>query len=227
LVSDYAFAYRVEPDDTLVLEWVTDALTRITGYMPEEMRSSEDWAKTTHPEDLAIVQQRRQRLHAGLPDVSENRIFAKDGRLLWLRYYSRPVWDAARSRVVRIHGVVQDITRLKQLEQQLGQAQKLEAVGQLAGGIAHDFNNILTIILSSCDLILDQLDLGSRLRDDIEQIHGAAARAAELTQQLLAFSRQQILQPCRGWDGEAPAPADRRAHPAADQAAARAGPGQR
>jgi signal transduction histidine kinase len=96
---------------------------------------------------------------------------------------------------VRVYGAVQDITKLKQLEQQLAQAQKMEAVGQLAGGIAHDFNNILTIILSNSDLVLDELEQDHPLRDDIKQIQGAAIRAAELTQQLLAFSRQQFLQP--------------------------------
>ena len=195
LVSDYAFSYQIALDGTVTLEWVTDAMTRITGYTPDEMSGLAAWQATTHPEDHAIAQRRRQRLHAGQSDVSEYRMFAKDGRIIWLRYYSRPVWDAAQGRVVRVYGAVQDITRLKLLEQQLAQAQKMEAVGQLAGGIAHDFNNILTIILSSCDLIFDELEPGHRLREDVEQIQGAAARAAELTQQLLAFSRQQILQP--------------------------------
>jgi PAS domain S-box-containing protein len=194
LVSDYAFAYRLEPDATVVLEWVTDAMTRITGYALSEM-TLDFWQSVTHPDDLPIALRRRQRLHTGQPDVSEYRILAKDGRILWLRYYSRPVWDAAQGRVVRVYGAVQDITRLKQLEQQLGQAQKMEAVGQLAGGVAHDINNILTIILSNCDLILDELSLAHQLRDDIGQIQSAATRAAELTQQLLAFSRQQVLQP--------------------------------
>src|SRR5262249_42774543 len=106
-----------------------------------------------------------------------------------------PVWDAARSRVVRVYGAVQDITAIKQLEKQLAQSQRLESVGRLAGGVAHDFNNILTIILSNCDLILDDIEINHRLRGDIQQIQDAAKRAADLTQQLLAFSRQQFLLP--------------------------------
>jgi two-component system, cell cycle sensor histidine kinase and response regulator CckA len=195
LVSDYAFSYQIAADGTVTLEWVTDAMTRITGYTRDEMSDLTAWRRVTHPEDISIAQRRRERLHAGQSDVSEYRMFAKDGRIVWLRYYSHPVWDAAQGRVARVYGVVQDITQLKLLEQQLAQAQKMEAVGQLAGGVAHDFNNILTIILSSCDLIFDELEPNHHLREDVGQIQGAAGRAAELTQQLLAFSRQQILQP--------------------------------
>jgi PAS domain S-box-containing protein len=158
LVSDYAFSYQISADGSVTLDWVTDAMTRITGYTPDEMPGLTAWQATTHPEDLPVAERRRQRLHSGQSDVSEYRMFAKDGRSIWLRYYSHPVWDAAQGRVVQVYGAVQDITRLKLLEQQLAQAQKMEAVGQLAGGIAHDFNNILTIILSTCDLIFDELE---------------------------------------------------------------------
>ena len=90
---------------------------------------------------------------------------------------------------------VQDVTERKQLEAQLRQSQKIEAVGLLAGGIAHDFNNLLTAITGYSELLLEDLGAQDPRRLDVEEIRKAAWRAAALTQQLLAFSRKQVLQP--------------------------------
>jgi PAS domain S-box-containing protein len=90
---------------------------------------------------------------------------------------------------------VNDISQRKQLEEQLLQAQKMDAVGRLAGGIAHDFNNMLTVIEGYTRMILDDLSPVDPLRDCAEEIHRAAQRAGSLTNQLLAFSRRQIIQP--------------------------------
>jgi PAS domain S-box-containing protein len=89
---------------------------------------------------------------------------------------------------------VRDLTRQRELEDRLGQSQKMEAVGQLAGGVAHDFNNLLTVIMSYSSMLLSDGATTEDVRGDIQEISDAAGRAAALTRQLLAFSRKQVLQ---------------------------------
>ena len=121
----------------------------------------------------------------------------------WLRKDGTQITVRLRMRQVRkptgepecIEGLAEDVTQQRSLEMQVRQAQRLEAIGRLAGGVAHDFNNVLTAITGFSGLLLDELPAEDPKRQDVEEIRTAAARAATLTRQLLAFSRKQVLQP--------------------------------
>jgi signal transduction histidine kinase/ActR/RegA family two-component response regulator len=110
-------------------------------------------------------------------------------------FLNNSVGFVADGKLVRWWGTQRDVTERRLLEEQLRQAQKMEAVGRLAGGIAHDFNNILTAILGTSDLMLRDLPAGHPARDDVHEVRKAALRAADLTRQLLAYSRRQVLAP--------------------------------
>jgi two-component system, cell cycle sensor histidine kinase and response regulator CckA len=118
----------------------------------------------------------------------------KDGSLVDLQRWSTPLRDHDGN-VVGIMGLLLDVTHTKQMQEQLRQAQKMEAVGQLAGGIAHDFNNLLTVILGNCEFALRSGLIDDSVRDGLEQTKEAAERASSLTRQILAFSRRQTMQP--------------------------------
>ncbi len=117
------------------------------------------------------------------------------GRPIPLLINAFAVKDQETGQTIALSSVSHDITERKRLEEQLRQAQKMNAVGRLAGGVAHDFNNLLTVILGYCDLALHEAPPGDPLRDSVMEVRKAGERAAALTQQLLAFSRQQVLQP--------------------------------
>lgn len=117
----------------------------------------------------------------------------RSGEIIWVRHTASTRYDREGT-ALYYEGAIQDITEHRRLEAQLLQASKMEAIGQLAGGVAHDFNNILTAIQGQALLVLDESDLTASVRQDVSEIEANARRAADLTRQLLAFSRQQILQ---------------------------------
>jgi len=129
----------------------------------------------------------------GTPYRIEHRIVRPDGSERIVREQSTVVREAS-GRPVRMMGTVLDVTDQRRLEEQLWQAQKMEAVGQLAGGLAHDFNNLLTTILAMCQMLQSDLPPDAAAQTDLEAIRGAAQHGSELTRKLLAFSRHQRLQ---------------------------------
>jgi len=171
------------------------ALARILGYATPQELLALDMSR-----DVYVDADERRRLVA--QDTYTNQVYEeleatwkkKDGTRIRVQLSVR----ASRKpdgQVEFYEAFVRDITNQRQLEAQLAQAQKMEAIGRLAGGVAHDFNNLLTVILSYSDLLLEDLPAESSDREDVTQIRKAAQGASELTRQLLAFSRQQVLLP--------------------------------
>ena len=118
----------------------------------------------------------------------------KSGALYHTAVVISPVRDD-RGALTHYVGLQRDVTRQLQLEDQLRQSQKMEAIGRLAGGVAHDFNNILTAITTSAHFLLEDLPAGDPRREDVEVVRDSALRATALTRQLLAFSRREIIEP--------------------------------
>ena len=152
------------------------------------------WIEAVHPEDQPRMLAGQQALARGEPTVDTFRVVRPDGSVRWVRGRAFPIRNEA-GQVYRYAGVAEDITQLKQTEQLLLQAQKMEAVGRLAGGVAHDFNNLLTVILGECDMLLEDVTAGHPSRQPLTEIRKAGERAAGLTRQLLAFSRRQLVEP--------------------------------
>src|SRR4051794_15304147 len=148
-----------------------------------------------HPED-------RERTRAAFTEAVQRRdglqvefrIPCHDGSIRWLRDHGQVVLDDA-GEPRYLTGAVLDITSQRLMDERLRASQRMDAVGKLAGGVAHEVNNMMSVVLGFTDIVLADLPSGDRRRRDLEQVRRAAGRAATVTAQLLAFSRQQMLQP--------------------------------
>jgi two-component system cell cycle sensor histidine kinase/response regulator CckA len=167
---------------------------RMTGYPAAEVAGTGTGFLHGRDTDPDAAAELRAAAAAGAPCSVELVSYRRDGTPFWNAVSVSPVADDA-GRVTHHVAVLTDVTARRRLEEQFRQAQKMEAIGQLAGGVAHDFNNLLTVINGYSDLLLDRLPPGDPMYDLLAEIHRAGERAGTLTRQLLAFSRQQVLQP--------------------------------
>jgi PAS domain S-box-containing protein len=174
-------------DDDARLVLVNRAAGKLFGIAPEDMEGR--FGREFTPETMDYATAWKAFLAEGRMSGA-HQIVRPDGTV-------RDVEFAAVANVLpgRHLSILRDVTRQKAVEEDFRQAQKMEAIGRLAGGIAHDFNNLLTAILGYAELLRETESLPGEVKDDIENIRTAAVSAAGLTQQLLAFSRRQVLQP--------------------------------
>jgi PAS domain S-box-containing protein len=181
-IDDMAFL----KDENLRYLFVNDANAAFFGRTPEEVTGLTDAdlmppesARACRESDLAALQENR--LVIG-EETSGNRTFET-------RKFPVPLGDGRTG----VGGFIRDVTEKTGLESQLLQARKMEAVGRLAGGVAHDFNNLLSVVLGYCELLLAEDNLSQRVQSGLDAIHDAGCKARDLTRQLLAFSRRQVL----------------------------------
>ena len=175
---------------------INPAYRRMLGLSLGEPVTNEVFNELTYPEHREADRARYLELITGKreQDRREKRYLRRDGRSVWADLNLTMLRDSSGApQYVMVMAI--DITERKRLEEQLLQAQKMEAIGTLSGGIAHDFNNLLTVIKGYSQLAVQRLQHEPELRSQIERVEQAAEQAASLTRQLLAFSRRQVLQP--------------------------------
>jgi PAS domain S-box-containing protein len=175
----------------------SDACAAILDLADEDrdISDADFFARIVHPDDQDRVRRGFERFLASdtLYHDIEYRIVRRDKTVRWLR--GTATKETAAGTVVRIVGVMLDVTDIKAREAQLVQAQKMEAVGELTGGIAHDFNNLLTVVIGNLEALVDSLKRDSQEAEIARDALSAADRGATLTKRLLAFSRRQPLSP--------------------------------
>lgn len=185
------------PDDAQQrIAYVSSHVEAMLGYSVQEwLETPNFWLTIVHNDDRErAARTAAVYLEAGA-GVQQFRWVAKDRRIIHVEARCSTIRDAA-GMPIGMRGVTTDISERQQLEEQLRQAQKMEAVGRLAGGVAHDFNNLLTAIIGNSELLSDDVDMSRPpVAEALREIRAAADRASGLTRQLLAFSRRQVLAP--------------------------------
>jgi PAS domain S-box-containing protein len=175
--------------------FISGNVKAICGYAPEEFLASPDlWSSRIHPEDRGRVLEEFGRLAESGVLAIEYRWRCADGQYRFFLDQALLMRDES-GQPKEIFGTFLDVSERKRLEQQLVQAQKMEALGRMTGGVAHDFNNMLTIVLGNLDRLRRVIDPADKAAKRVEMALHGAQRCAELTKQMLAFARQQMLRP--------------------------------
>ena len=176
-------------------KWVmfNDAFCNFLGFPRERLIGQTDYDFFPESEVHVFWEKDEQVFTSGEENINEETITAAGGEIRTIVTKKTRYRDEKDN--LFIVGIIRDITEQKMIEAQLRQAVKMEAIGTLAGGVAHDFNNLMTAVIGYSTLFLQTTPEDTPLRKDIEQIKKAGERAASLTQQLLAFSRKQVVQP--------------------------------
>ena len=174
---------------------ISNSWTEITGYSHDDIPTIVDWTRHAYGKDAENVQNEIWKLFnlTSRGDQGEYRITTKDGKIRVWDFSTSPIGDLPDGRRVVI-SMAKDVTDHKSLEEQLVQSQKMEAIGTLAGGVAHDFNNILTVIEGYSTMLYKHVKDDPKAQTMLNQILVSSRRAAEMTSQLLAFSRKQPLE---------------------------------
>jgi len=176
------------------IQYCNPAFERITGYSAGEVMGQNPRILKSGKQDAEFYERLWSAIKSGAVWSGHFTNKKKDGSLYEEEATISPIHDAA-DKITGFVSVKRDITERVSLESQLLQAQKLESLGRLAGGIAHDFNNLLTVINGYGDMLQGQIKEGDPLRESVAEICHAGIRAADLTRQLLAFSRKQFIEP--------------------------------
>ncbi len=167
---------------------------KLLGYTQEELGKTSAFDQIHEDDRKAVVDAAGEARRTGMGRTVEYRIRHKDGRWLTLESTASVVRNRD-GEVKKLVIVNRNITERKQLEEQLHRSQKLEAIGRLSGGVAHDFNNLLGLIIGYSEALQERIPPDDPFREAVDEIQNAGKRAAALTQQLLAFSRKQVLEP--------------------------------
>jgi PAS domain S-box-containing protein len=199
--------YRLLADNTVDVIWTMDteftftyvnpSIAELTGYTPEEWIGARLQDHCDH-ENLDKMTQAIQKAFAALPETKgitlDAQILHRDGKPVPVEITGKILLDA-NGQPGALQGVARDITQRLSLENQLRQAQKMESVGRLAGGVAHDFNNMLSVIIGHAQMAMETVDPGQPVHEHLEEVIKAAQRSTNLTRQLLAYARRQVVKP--------------------------------